>query len=63
MKKEKFLSMILGVIGMILFAIGMCMSMVWQGLLIQRITIGIIGIVLLICLIPLYKGIQQKGGI
>lgn len=52
-----------GIMGTMVLGIGMCMSMVWQGLLIQGIILGLIGIVLLICLIPLCKGIKQKGGI
>ena len=54
--------MILGTIGGILFALGMCMAMIpeWNafrpGIVIG--VIGLIGIVLLLCLIPLTKGLK-----
>ena len=37
---------------------GMCMTMVWDGLLVWGIAIGIVGIVLLLGLIPLCKGLK-----
>ncbi|MGN0183092.1 MAG: hypothetical protein ACI4DP_11910 [Candidatus Ornithomonoglobus sp.] len=48
----------LGVVGALTLGIGMCMTMVWQGLMIWGILVGCIGIVLLLCLIPLCKGIE-----
>ncbi|MGN0163139.1 MAG: hypothetical protein ACI4EA_06105 [Candidatus Ornithomonoglobus sp.] len=48
----------LGVVGALTFGIGMCMTMVWQGLMIWGILVGCIGIGLLLCLIPVCKGIQ-----
>ena len=36
---------------------GMCMVMVWD-MLVYGIVIGLVGIVLLMCLIPLVKGLQ-----
>ena len=39
------------------FGVGMCMTMIW-GMLIPGIAVGIVGIVLLICLIPLIKGLK-----
>lgn len=56
MKKKNFVSMIMGTVGGILFAIGMCMVMVWN-MLIQGILVGLVGIVLLLCLIPIVKGL------
>lgn len=49
---------ILAVVGALVLGVGMCMTMVWQGLLIQGIIVGVIGIVLLLSLIPLCKGIK-----
>lgn len=46
----------LAVCGALLLGVGMCMTMVWEGLLIPGIFTGIIGIVLLLCLIPLCQG-------
>lgn len=57
MSKKNFVSLILGTIGGVLFALGMCMVMVWN-MLVQGIIVGLVGLVLLICLIPLVKGIH-----
>lgn len=48
----------LGVIGALVLGVGMCMTMVWEGLMIWGIIVGVIGIVLLLCLIPLCKGLK-----
>lgn len=48
----------LGVVGTLLFGVGMCMTMVWQGLMIPGIILGIVGILLLMCLIPICKGLK-----
>lgn len=48
----------LGVIGALLLGVGMCMTMVWEGMMILGIIVGVIGIVLLLCLIPLCKGLK-----
>jgi len=48
----------LGVVGTLAFGVGMCMTMVWEGLLVWGIVVGLIGIVLLLCLIPLCKGLK-----
>lgn len=42
----------------LVFGAGMCMTMVWEGLLVWGIAIGIVGIVLLLGLIPLCKGLK-----
>lgn len=57
MKKSNFVAMILGTIGGILFALGMCLTMVWSNMIIG-IIVGIVGIILLLCLIPLTKGLK-----
>ena len=46
----------LGIIGALVLGCGMCLVMVW-GNLVPGIIIGLIGILLLLCLIPLWKGI------
>jgi len=48
----------LGVVGALVLGVGMCMTMVWEGLMIPGIIVGIVGIVLLICLIPICKGLK-----
>lgn len=49
----------LGILGALVLGVGMCMTMVWEGLMLPGIIVGIIGIVLLMCLIPLCKGLKQ----
>lgn len=49
---------ILGIVSSLILGIGMCMTMVWQGLMVQGIIVGIIGIIMLLCLIPLCKEVK-----
>lgn len=46
-----------GIVGAIIFGVGMCMVMIWQ-MLVSGIIVGIVGIVLLLCLIPVVKGLK-----
>ncbi len=46
-----------GILGAIVLGVGMCMVMVWN-MLIPGIIVGIVGIVLLLCLIPVIKGLR-----
>lgn len=46
-----------GVFGAIVFGVGMCMVMVWE-MMIPGVIVGIVGIVLLLCLIPVIKGLK-----
>ncbi len=50
-------TVLLGIIGALLFGVGMCLTMVWSNMIIG-IVIGIVGIVVLLCLIPLTKGLK-----
>ena len=50
-------SMLLGIVGALLLGVGMCLTMVWSHM-VAGIAIGLIGIVLLLCLIPLTKGLK-----
>lgn len=52
------LTVIVGVVGALALGVGMCFSMVW-GKMVMGIVIGLIGIVVLLCLIPLTKGIKE----
>lgn len=54
---KTILTVTVGIAGAFAFGVGMCFSMVW-GKLAAGIVIGFVGIVLLLCLIPLTKGIQ-----
>lgn len=58
MKKVDFITLLLGTVGTLLLGVGMCMTMVWDGMMLQGILVGIVGIVLLLCLIPYCKGLQ-----
>ena len=49
------ITMLIGVVGALAFGVGMCMSMVW-GMMIPGI---LVGIVILLCLIPRIKGLEQ----
>ncbi len=48
----------IGIVGALLLGIGMCFCMVWSKMVLG-IVIGIVGIVLLLCPIPLIKGIRD----
>lgn len=50
-------TIVLGVAGALVLGVGMCMVMVWD-MLVWGVVVGLVGIVLLLCLIPLIKGIQ-----
>ena len=50
-------TVLLGIAGALALGIGMCMTMIWS-MMIPGIIVGIIGIVLLICLIPVVKGLK-----
>lgn len=44
--------------GALILGIGMCMVMVWEGFLVWGIVVGILGILLLLSLIPICKGLK-----
>ena len=46
-----------GVLATVVFGVGMCMTMVWN-MMVPGIVVGIVGIVLLLCLIPICKGLK-----
>ena len=48
---------LLGIAGALLLGVGMCMSMVWSNMVLG-IVLGLIGIIALLCLIPLTKGLK-----
>lgn len=61
MKKETLLEIILGTIGGLIFAIGMCMCLIpeWNMLKAGVIT-SIIGFIILLCIIPVYRSSHPK---
>ena len=48
---------LIGIVGALLLGVGMCLTMV-GGQMVIGIVVGIIGIVVLICLIPFIKGLK-----
>ena len=48
---------LLGIVGALLLGVGMCLTMVWSHMA-AGIVIGIVGIVVLLCLIPFIKGLK-----
>lgn len=46
-----------GVLATVVFGVGMCMVMIWE-MMVPGIIVGIAGIVLLLCLIPICKGLK-----
>lgn len=50
-------TVLLGIVGALALGVGMCLVMVWSHL-VWGILVGIVGIVLLLCLIPICKGLK-----
>lgn len=49
---------LIGLVGTLALGTGMCMTMLW-GMLVPGVAVGFAGIVLLLCLIPLCRGIKE----
>ena len=48
---------LIGIVGSLLLGVGMCLVMVWSNMVLG-IIIGIVGILVLLCLIPFLKGLK-----
>lgn len=48
---------LIGIVGSLLLGVGMCLTMVWSNMILG-IIIGVVGIVVLLCLIPFIKGLK-----
>ena len=61
MKKETLLQIILGTIGGLVFAIGMCMCLIpeWD-LFAVGVVVAVIGFIVLLCIIPIYRKEHPK---
>ena len=61
MKKETLLQIILGTIGGLIFAIGMCMCLIpeWD-LFTAGVVVATIGFIILLCIIPIYRKEHPK---
>ena len=61
MKKETLLEIILGTIGGLIFAIGMCMCLIPEwNLFTAGVVVAIIGLIILLCIIPIYRKEHPK---
>lgn len=61
MKKETLLEIIFGTIGGLVFAIGMCMCLIPEWNMLQTgIIVSIIGFIILLCIIPIYRSHHPK---
>ena len=49
---------VLGIVGALMLGLGMCMVMLWN-LLVAGIAVGLAGILLMLCLIPLLRGLED----
>lgn len=54
---KMILTAVFGIAGALALGVGMCFCMVW-GKMVFGVVVGLIGILMLLCLIPLTKGIQ-----
>lgn len=54
---KNILVTVFGIVGALILGVGMCFCMVWESIVLGTV-IGLAGIVMLLCLIPLTKGIK-----
>lgn len=61
MKKSNFTAMILGTIGMVFFALGMCMALIEEwGMFRQGIVAGVVGLVILLITLIVWRRMEGK---
>ena len=61
MKKETLLEIILGTIGGLVFAIGMCMCLISEWNLFKAgVVVAAVGFIILLCIIPVYRSNHPK---
>lgn len=61
MKKSNFVAMILGTIGMVFFALGMCMALIEEwGMFRQGIVAGAVGLVILLITLIVWRRMEGK---
>lgn len=64
MKKETLLEIILGTIGGLIFAIGLCMCLISEwNLFGTGVGVAIVGFIILLCIIPIYRKEQPKQAV
>ncbi len=52
---------IYGILAALVLGVGMCMVMVFEGMMIPGIVVGIVGIAMLLCLIPMCIGLKDSS--
>ncbi len=57
LSSKNVVAIIVGVLGALILGVGMCLCLLWEMFVIG-ILIGIVGIVMLLCLIPILKGLK-----
>lgn len=50
-------AIVISIVGIVLFGVGMCFCLVWNSIIVGSI-IGVVGIVVLLLLIPVVKGLK-----
>ncbi len=61
MKKDTLLEIILGTVGGLIFAIGMCMCLLPEwNMFTAGVICGIVGFIILLCIIPIYRKSHPK---
>ena len=61
MRKETLLEIILGTIGGLVFAVGMCMCLIPEWDLFKAgVVVAILGFIILLCIIPVYRSNHPK---
>ena len=64
MKKSNFVALILGTIGVVFFALGMCMALLPEwGMFNQGIVCGVIGLVVLLATVLIWRKMEGKAPI
>lgn len=61
MKKSNFVALILGTIGVVIFALGMCMCMIPEwGLFNRGVVAGVVGMVVLLATVLIWRRMEGK---
>lgn len=58
---KNVLKVLYGIIAILVFGVGMSMALSYESMMLQGIVVGIIGIVMLLCLIPMCLGLKENN--
>lgn len=59
LNKKTIRTAIVAIVGALVLGVGMCLCMVWENIVVGTL-IGLVGIIILLSLIPLIKGISKE---